>query len=61
MVRELYQGAGGPQDIYWDGRDDNRRNLKIGIYLVNLKAKSPEGNTKIQRALIVIGTSFQGG
>ncbi len=61
MVRELYQGAGGPQDIYWDGRDDNRRNLKIGIYLVNLKAKSPEGNTKIQRALIVIGTRFQGG
>ncbi|MGB9720938.1 MAG: lamin tail domain-containing protein [bacterium] len=58
MVKELYNGAGGPQDIYWDGKDDNKRSLKIGIYLLNLKARSPEGNTKFQRLLVVLGTRF---
>ena len=58
MVRELYDGAGGPQDIYWDGRDDNRRKLKIGIYLLNLKATSPNGQSIIKRTLLVIGTQF---
>ncbi len=58
MVRELYKGTGGPRDIYWNGRDDNRRPLKIGIYLLNLKARSVQGDTKVLRKLIVIGTQF---
>ena len=58
LVKELYQGVGGPQEIFWDGRDDNKRPLKIGIYLLNFKAKSPEGRTKVLRMLSVIGTQF---
>ncbi len=58
MVRELYDGAGGPQEIYWDGKDDLRRQLKIGIYLLNLKAKSSTGSTAVKRTLVVIGTEF---
>ncbi|MEO0166364.1 MAG: Ig-like domain-containing protein [candidate division WOR-3 bacterium] len=58
MVRELYDGAGGPQEIYWDGKDDLRRQLKVGIYLLNLKAKSLEGKTIFKRTLVVIGTEF---
>ncbi|MCX7995137.1 MAG: lamin tail domain-containing protein [candidate division WOR-3 bacterium] len=58
MVRELYDGAGGPQEIYWDGRDDSRKRLKIGIYLLNLRAKSPQGKTTLKRTLAVIGTEF---
>ncbi len=58
MVRELYNGAGGPQELYWNGKDDLRRQLKIGIYLLNLKAQSPEGRILIKRTLAVIGTEF---
>ncbi|MEO0206427.1 MAG: hypothetical protein ABIL22_07115, partial [candidate division WOR-3 bacterium] len=58
MVRELYDGAGGPQELYWDGKDDSRRQLKLGIYLLNLKAKSSEGKTAVKRTLVVIGTDF---
>jgi hypothetical protein len=58
MVKELYNGAGGPQDIYWDGRDDNRRRLKIGIYLLNLKATGANAKIITKRALIVIGSKF---
>ncbi len=58
IIKELYQGAGGPQEIFWDGRDDNRHPQKIGIYLLNLKARATDGKTKILRKLLVIGTQF---
>lgn len=58
LIKELYQGAGGPQDIYWDGRNENKHLQKIGIYLLNLKAKAPDGKAKILRKLLVIGTQF---
>jgi DNA/RNA endonuclease YhcR with UshA esterase domain len=58
LVRELYNGPGGPQELYWDGKDDNRHPLKIGIYLLNLKATSPQGKVGMKRRLIVIGTRF---
>ncbi|MGQ9818011.1 MAG: lamin tail domain-containing protein [bacterium] len=58
IIRELYDGAGGPQEIFWNGRNENGHLQKIGIYLLNLKAKAPDGKTKILRKLLVIGTQF---
>jgi hypothetical protein len=58
LQRSLYQGAGGPQEIFWDGRNDMALPCKIGIYLINLKATDPDGRTEFKRQLIVIGTEF---
>lgn len=55
-VRTLYSGAGGPQMLYWDGRDQNLRPCPLGIYLLNLKAVAPNGKAEFERLLIVIGT-----
>ncbi|UCD05104.1 MAG: lamin tail domain-containing protein [candidate division WOR-3 bacterium] len=56
MVRRLYSGAGGPNVIYWDGKDDLARPCKIGIYLMNLKAINSDGKSSFVRSLIVIGS-----
>ncbi len=56
LVRRLYSGAGGPNTIYWNGKDDLARPCKIGIYLMNLKAISSSGKTAYRRSLIVIGS-----
>lgn len=56
VVRRLYSGAGGPNTIYWNGRDDLARPCKVGIYLLNLKARDRAGILTHKRALIVIGT-----
>uniref|UniRef100_A0A7C4X958 T9SS type A sorting domain-containing protein n=1 Tax=candidate division WOR-3 bacterium TaxID=2052148 RepID=A0A7C4X958_UNCW3 len=57
-VKRLYDGAGGPQDIFWNGRDENSRPCKIGIYLLNLKAVNGKGKSEFLRSLIVVGTQF---
>jgi hypothetical protein len=54
-VRTLYTGAGGPQMLFWDGRDQYARPCPLGIYLLNLKAVAPDGKTEYERLLIVIG------
>jgi DNA/RNA endonuclease YhcR with UshA esterase domain len=54
-VRTLYTGAGGPQILYWDGRDQYARPCPLGIYLLNLKAIAPDGNAVFERLLVVIG------
>ena len=56
MVRRLYSGAGGPNVVYWDGKDDLARPCKIGIYLMNLKAINSDGKSSFVRSLIVIGS-----
>ena len=55
LVRRLYSGAGGPNTIYWNGRDDFARPCKVGIYLLNLKAINSAGKSSHERSLIVIG------
>ncbi len=55
LVKRLYSGAGGPNTVYWDGKDDFANPCKIGIYLLNLKAVSSTGNSMYRRNLIVIG------
>jgi hypothetical protein len=55
LVRRLYSGAGGPNTLYWDGRDDFARPCKLGIYLLNLKAINAAGKSSHERSLIVIG------
>ena len=55
LVRRLYSGAGGPNTIYWDGRDDFARPCQVGIYLLNLKAINSAGKSSHERGLIVIG------
>lgn|GEM_PF-651483 len=55
-VRTLYNGAGGPQMLYWDGRDDYAHPCPLGIYLLNLKAVAPDGRAEYERLLVVIGT-----
>jgi DNA/RNA endonuclease YhcR with UshA esterase domain len=57
-VKELYSGAGGPQVIYWGGKNNNSRPCKLGIYLLNLKAVTPDGESIYKRILIVLGTRF---
>jgi DNA/RNA endonuclease YhcR with UshA esterase domain len=56
LVRRLYSGAGGPNTIYWNGKDDLARPCRIGIYLMNLKAVNSSGKTDYRRSLIVIGS-----
>ncbi len=56
VVRRLYSGSGGPNVIYWDGKDDLARPCKIGIYLMNLKAISSAGKSTFVRSLVVIGS-----
>jgi DNA/RNA endonuclease YhcR with UshA esterase domain len=56
LVRRLYSGAGGPNTLYWEGRDDFARPCKVGIYLLNLKATNSAGKSSHERSLIVIGT-----
>ena len=56
VVRRLYSGAGGPNTVYWNGKDDLARPCRIGIYLMNLKAVSASGKTTYRRSLIVIGS-----
>lgn len=55
LIRRLYSGAGGPNTVYWNGRDDFARPCKIGIYLLNLKAINSGGKSTYERKLIVIG------
>jgi hypothetical protein len=55
LVRRLYSGAGGPNTIYWDGKDDFARPCNVGIYLLNLKAINSSGKSSHERSLIVIG------
>ncbi|MEO0225982.1 MAG: hypothetical protein ABIL05_03405, partial [candidate division WOR-3 bacterium] len=54
----LNEGQAGRQEVLWDGRDEARGRCPTGIYLVNLKAVSPEGKTYYRRRLIVLGTRF---
>jgi hypothetical protein len=54
-VRCLYNGAGGPQVLYWDGRDEYARPCPLGIYLLNLKAIRSDGKASFERLLVVIG------
>ncbi|MBE0433945.1 hypothetical protein IBX73_10845, partial [candidate division WOR-3 bacterium] len=56
VVRRLYSGAGGPNILYWNGKDDLARPCKVGIYLLNLKTRDLAGALTYKRALIVIGT-----
>lgn len=58
IVRNLYQGAGGPHEITWDGRNETGQPCPIGIYLLNLHARAPGSGTEFRRGLIVIGTRF---
>ncbi|MEO0142963.1 MAG: hypothetical protein ABIL15_06400, partial [candidate division WOR-3 bacterium] len=58
-IRKLYDGSGGPREIFWNGRNEDSRPCKIGIYLLNLKATSPQGKSEFIRKLIVIGTEFK--
>jgi DNA/RNA endonuclease YhcR with UshA esterase domain len=55
LVRRLYSGAGGPNTVYWNGRDDLARPCTVGIYLLNLKATNGSGKSTHKRILIVIG------
>ncbi|KPJ72523.1 hypothetical protein AMJ52_06000 [candidate division TA06 bacterium DG_78] len=55
-VKKLYSGAGGPQLIWWDGKDEYGNKCTIGIYLLNLKVRQPDGKSEFKRSLIVIGT-----
>ncbi|UCD20146.1 MAG: lamin tail domain-containing protein, partial [candidate division WOR-3 bacterium] len=56
VVRNLYSGSGGPNTLYWDGKNDVGRPCKAGIYLLNLKAVGPSGRSSYRRLLVVIGT-----
>ncbi len=58
-IKRLYEGAGGPYEITWNGKDEDSRPCKIGIYLLNLKATNPQGRSEFIRRLIVIGTEFK--
>ncbi len=55
LVRRLYSGSGGPNILYWNGKDDLARPCKLGIYLMNLKAIDSAGKSSYTRSLIVIG------
>ena len=56
IVRRLYSGSGGPNVLYWDGKDDLARPCKVGIYLMNLKAINAAGKSRFIRGLVVIGS-----
>ncbi|NNF57297.1 MAG: hypothetical protein HKN04_03565 [Rhodothermaceae bacterium] len=61
LVRRLEDGnLSGPSGaLLWDGRDENGRRLRIGIYVVLLEAVNVEGGTsEAHRDVVVLARSF---
>ena len=57
LVRVLadHQTTGTESIFTWDGRDDNQRKLRVGIYLVQVEAFHLSGDTKVYRKACVLG------
>jgi len=56
-VATLYDGLSlGPQRVSWDGRDERGRKVPIGVYVVNVQARSHTGGDSGEAAIpIVVG------
>ena len=59
-IRTLTENAaGGKNDIFWYGENDNREQVSIGIYLLFLEVRTPKGDTTTETKPIVVGTPLR--
>ena len=54
-VRRLYDArdSSGPNQVAWDGRDDNNTTVLPGLYLIRLEANTDAGDTTQMRSVAV--------
>ena len=55
-VRRLYDArdSSGPNEVAWDGRDDNNTTVRPGLYLIRLEANTDAGDTTQMRSVAVV-------
>ena len=55
-VRRLYDArdSSGPNEVAWDGRDDNNMAVRPGLYLIRLEANTDAGDTTQMRSVAVV-------
>ena len=55
-VRRLYDArdSSGPNQVAWDGRDDNNTTVRPGLYLLRLEANTAAGDTTQMRSVAVV-------
>lgn len=59
VKRLLTNVPGGFYEVYWDGTDEYKEQLPIGIYLLNLKGVTTTGKTEFIRKTVVIATRLR--
>jgi flagellar hook assembly protein FlgD len=61
LVRTLADGepAGSEGDLVWDGFDDDRRKVRMGIYVVLLEARGSDGeSTESVKTTVVVAAKL---
>ena len=55
-VRRLYDArdSSGPNEVAWDGRDDNNMAVRPGLYLIRLEANTDAGDATQMRSVAVV-------
>ena len=55
-VRRLYDArdSSGPNQVAWDGRDDNNTTVRPGLYLIRLEANTDAGDATQMRSVAVV-------
>ena len=55
-VRRLYDArdSSGPNQVAWDGRDDNNMAVRPGLYLIRLEANTDAGDATQMRSVAVV-------
>ena len=46
--------SSGPNQVAWDGRDDNNTTVRPGLYLIRLEANTDAGDATQMRSVAVV-------